>query len=189
MKELRLRDASASQVRAWALGPGDLASSPGSTCLSSETRYLKSCLDFLTCKVKPITTPPLPPVQMALRPQEPVYVHCKPPAGVRHPARACWRSRSIPECQRQPQTRVVSLGPTFYPHSVLSGASTCGTSLSKRPFLCVGLCFNSVKRLKGEGWEGRRPGDRGERDGAPTKRWAWGVGVARRVGCRAGRGD
>ena len=61
MKELRLRDASASQVRAWALGPGDLASSPGSTCLSSETRYLKSCLDFLTCKVKPITTPPPAP--------------------------------------------------------------------------------------------------------------------------------
>lgn len=48
-----------SELGLW--GQGDLGSSPGSTCLWSETRYLKGCLDFLTCKGKPITTALHPP--------------------------------------------------------------------------------------------------------------------------------
>lgn len=56
------------------------------------------------------------------------------------------------------------------PPSGLTGTCTCRVSLSKTPFLCVGLFLSQQSR---EGWGGERQRPRaleetGEREGAPS---------------------
>ena len=124
------------------------------------------CLDFPSWEVKPMT---ILHARAAVWSQEPGHMQ-------RTPTEVPGTQQELAGCQGQsqdargsPRPGVVRVEPTLTAHSGLSRTSTCGMSLSNRPFLGAGLCFKLVKQVKGEGQVGRGSGGRGGREGIPTR--------------------